>query len=87
MWFRKYLHVDTLALCFDIDQTSVVLVINRTLPELWRHFQNQIRWPSILQWSNLMGNWLEFPSGIGAIDSTPHQIYKPSQKLKDRFAH
>ena len=26
MWFRKYLHVVTLALCFDIDPTSVIRI-------------------------------------------------------------
>ena len=51
MWFRKYLHVDTLALCFDIDPTSVIRIIYRTLPELWRYFQNQIRWPNVLEWA------------------------------------
>ena len=32
-----------------------------------------------------MGNWPEFPNVVDAIDSTPHQIYCPCQKLKDRF--
>ena len=72
MWFRKYLHVDTLALCFDIDPTSVIRIIYTTLPELWRYFQNQIRWPNVLEWGNLMGNWPKFPNVVGAIDSTPH---------------
>ena len=24
-----------------------------------------------------MGNWEEFPNVVGAIDSTPHEIYRP----------
>ena len=85
MWFRKYLHVDTLALCFDIDPTSVIRIIYRTLPELWRYFQNQIRWPNVLEWGNLMGNWPEFPNVVGAIDSTPHQIYRPLSEAQRPF--
>lgn len=52
-------------------------IINRTLPELWRYFQNQIRWPNVLEWTNLMRNWPEFLHSVGAIDSTPHEIYRP----------
>lgn len=77
IWLRKYPQVDTLALWFDVDPTSVIRIIYRTLPELWRYFQNQIRWPNLLEWGNLMGNWPEFPNVIGAIDSTPHEIYCP----------
>ncbi|KXJ29426.1 hypothetical protein AC249_AIPGENE27131 [Exaiptasia diaphana] len=25
----------------------------------------------------MMGNWPEFPSAVGSIDSTPHEIYRP----------
>ena len=32
-----------------------------------------------------MGDWPEFPNVVGAIDSTPHQIYRPYQKLKAPF--
>ena len=36
MWLRKYPHVDSLALWFDIDPTSVNRVLYKTLQELWR---------------------------------------------------
>lgn len=36
MWLRKYPHVDSLALWFDIDPTSVNSVLYKTLQELWR---------------------------------------------------
>ena len=81
MWLRKYLHVDTHALCFDINPTSVISIIYRTLPEPWRYFQNQIRWLHVLEWGNLMGN----PNVIGAIDGTPHQIYRPLSEAQGPF--
>lgn len=77
MWLRKYPHVDSLALWFDIDPMSVVRIIYKILPELWRYFQNQITWLNNNEWANLMGNWPEFPNAVGAIDSTPHEIYRP----------
>lgn len=77
MWLRKYPHVDTLALMFDIDPTSITRIVYKIIPRLWRYFHNQIRWPNNAEWANLMGNWSEFPNVVGAIDSTPHEIYRP----------
>ena len=45
LWLRKYPHVDTLSLWFDIDPSSFVRIVYKVLPELWRYFQNQISWP------------------------------------------
>ena len=42
-----------------------------------RYFQNQISWPTLPEWRNLMGNWEEFPNVVGAIDTTPHEICRP----------
>ena len=55
----------------------VVRIVYKVLPELWRYFQNQISWPTLPEWRNLMGNWEEFPNVVGAIDTTPHEIYRP----------
>ncbi|XP_028515131.1 uncharacterized protein LOC110239909 [Exaiptasia diaphana] len=77
MWLRKYLHVDNLALWFNIDPASVVRIIYKVVPEFWQYFQNQISWPNLQEWNNLAGNWPEFPHVVGAIDSTPHEIYRP----------
>ena len=62
IWLRKYPHVDTLSLWVDIDPSSVVRIVYKVLPELWRYFQNQISWPHLHEWRNLMGNWKEFPN-------------------------
>lgn len=77
IWLRKYPHIDTLALLFDIDPASIVRIIYKILPELWRHFHNQINWANNLEWLNMMGNWPEFPTAVGSIDATPHEIYRP----------
>lgn len=77
IWMRKYPHVDSLALLFDIDPTSVIRIIYKILPEFWRYFKNQVVWPNLNEWNNLMGSWPEFPYVVGAIDVTPHEIYRP----------
>ena len=77
IWLRKYPHLDTLALMFDTDPASIMRIIYKIIPELWQYFQNQIMWPNNAEWTNLMGNWPEFPNVVGAIDSTPHEIYRP----------
>lgn len=77
IWLRKYPHIDTLALLFDIDPASTIRIVYKILPEIWRYFQNQIRWLNNQEWANLMGNWPEFPNAVGCIDSTPHEIYRP----------
>ena len=69
--------METLSLWFDIDPSSVVRIVYKVLPELWRYFQNQINWPTLPEWRNLMGNWEEFLNVVGAIDTTPHEIYQP----------
>ncbi|KXJ10950.1 hypothetical protein AC249_AIPGENE4796 [Exaiptasia diaphana] len=78
IWLRKYPHLDLLSLWFDIDPSSVVRTIHRVLPLMWQYFRNQIVWPNPLAWNNMMGSWPEFPNVVGAIDSSPHEIYRPS---------
>lgn len=85
MWLRKYPHSDNLALWFDIDPSSVVRIIHRVVPELWQYFSNQITWPNAQEWINLRGNWPDFPNTVGAIDSTPHEIYCPSTEPQRLF--
>ena len=77
MWLRKYPHVDTLSLWFDIDLTSVVHIIYELVPELWGYFQNQFSWPNLHERANLVENWPEFPYAVGGVDTTPHEIYRP----------
>ncbi|KXJ08298.1 hypothetical protein AC249_AIPGENE19564 [Exaiptasia diaphana] len=73
------------ALWFDLDPTSVIRIIYRTLPVMWRYFQNQITWPNIAEWRNLIGNWPELPNSVGAIDVTPHEIYCPLSEPQRPF--
>ncbi|XP_031552570.1 uncharacterized protein LOC116289769 [Actinia tenebrosa] len=85
MWLRKYLHVESLALWFDTDPSTVVRIIYRVIPEMWRYFQNQIRWLNVNEWANIRGNWPEFPNAVGAIDATPHEIYRPITEPQRSF--
>ena len=32
-----------------------------------------------------MGNWPEFPNAVGAIDTTPHEIYRPPTEPQRPF--
>ena len=77
LWLWKYPHVDTLSLWFDIDPSSVVRIFYKVLSELWHYFQNQISWPYLHEWRNVMGNWEEFSNVVGAVDTTPHENYRP----------
>lgn len=85
IWLRKYPHLDTLSLLFDIDPASITRIIYKIVPEMWQYFQNQISWPNNAEWINLMGNWHEFPNVVGSIDSTPHEIYRPHTEPQRLF--
>ena len=85
IWLRKYLHVDMLALWFDIDPTSVVRIIYKVLPLMWQYFSNQVVWPNLQEFNNMMGNWSEFPNVVGVIDSSPHEIYRPLTEPQHLF--
>ena len=46
IWIRKYPCIDTLALLFDVSSSNVSNIIHHVVPALWRHFHNQISWPT-----------------------------------------
>ena len=85
IWIRKYPCIDTLALLFDISSSNVSNIIHHIVPALWRHFHNQISWPTIEEWNTLRGNWVSFPNTIGCIDGTPHEIYRPQVEPQREF--
>lgn len=85
LWLRKHLHIECLALWFDVDPSTVTRTIYKIIPELWQYFQNQIRWPNVNEWANLMGNWPEFPNAVGSIDASPHEIYRPITEPQRAF--
>ena len=70
------MHRDTLALLFDVSSSNVSNTIHHVVPVLWRHFHNQISWPTIEEWSTLRGNWVSFSNAVGCIDGTPHETYR-----------
>ena len=85
IWIRKYPCIDTLALLFDVSSSNVSNIIHHVVPALWRHFHNQISWPTIEEWNTLRGNWVSFPNAVGCIDGTPREIYRPQVELQRKF--
>ena len=86
IWIRKYPCIDTLALLFDVSSSNVSNIIHNVAPLLWRHFHNQISWPTIDEWNySLLGNWVSFPNAVGCIDGTPHEIYRPQVEPQRDF--
>ena len=52
---------------------------------LWRHFHAQVSWPGIREWEQMRNKWPEFPSAVGCIDVTPHEIQIPSTEPQREF--
>lgn len=85
LWLRKYPCVDTLALLFDINLSSVSAVIHRVVPVLWHFFRNQVTWPSVDEWENMRATWRSFSAAVGCIDGTPHETYRPETETLENF--
>lgn len=85
IWLRKYPHIDTLALLFDVSPQTVSALIYQETSVLWHYFQHLVDWPSIRQWNAMRGIWREFPNAVGCIDVTPHEIYIPSVEPQRDF--
>lgn len=85
IWLRKYPHLDTLSLLFDIIPQNVSALIVQGIIVLWRHFHSQITWPTNREWNSMRNTWPEFPNAVGCIDVTPHEIYTPSTEPQRNF--
>ena len=80
IWLRKYPHIDTLALIFDVSPQTISALLYQGLGVLWHHFRSEVTWPSIRQWNVMRGTWPMFPNAVGCIDVTPHEIQRPSNE-------
>jgi len=78
IWLRKYPHLDTLAILFDVSPQTVSALLYQGIVVLWRHFHSVIAWPSNREWNAMRNAWREFPNAVGCIDVTPHEIFIPS---------
>ena len=85
IWLRRYPHVHTLALMFDVSPQTVSAYIYQGVIILWRHFRSSVIWPNIREWDALRNNWPEFPDAVGSIDVTPHEIQIPSTEPQREF--
>lgn len=85
MWARKYPHLDSLALLFDVSPQTVQALLYQGILVLWRYFRQIVTWPNIREWNSMRNTWDKFPNALGCIDVTPHEIYMPSTEQQRDF--
>lgn len=85
IWLRKYPHLDTLALLFDVSPQTIQALLYQGILVLWRHFRRMVSWPTVQEWNALRNTWDEFPDALGSIDVTPHEINIPSTEPQRQF--
>lgn len=54
---RKYLHLNTLALLFDVSPQTGCALLYQGISILWQHFNSAISWPSHREWDGMSGAW------------------------------
>lgn len=74
-----------LTILFDVGPQTVQALIFQGILVLWRHFRQNVTWPSIREWHGMRNVWREFPDALGSIDVTPHEIRIPSNKPQRKF--
>ena len=77
VWLRQYCREELVCALFDISLTTVSDEIHHILPILWYLLRDQIRWPTVAQWTLHRKVWPSFPNAVGAIDCTIHRIWRP----------
>lgn len=85
IWLRKYPHLDTLALLFNVSPQTVSALIYQGIIVLWRQFHSQVNWPIYREWNAMRNTWPKFPNTVGCIDVTPHEILIPSNEPQRNF--
>lgn len=85
IWLRKYPHVHTLSLLFNVSPQTVCALLYQGISVLWRHFSLAVTWPSNREWDAMRNTWQHFPNAVGCIDATPHEILVPSIEPQREF--
>lgn len=85
IWLRKYPHLDTLALLFEVSPQTIQALLYQGILVLWRHFRRMVSWPTVQEWNAMRNTRNEFPDALGSIDVTPHEIYIPSTEPQRQF--
>ena len=65
---RKHSHLETIAILFDLDPSSVHHYTHLTLTILWHYFKTQVILLGVAEWAAMSGEWSEFPNTVGCID-------------------
>ena len=85
IWLRKYPHLNTLALLFDVTPQTVCALLYQGISILWHHFNSAVSWPSLREWDVMRGTWQHLPNAVGCIDVMPHEILVLSDKPQCQF--
>lgn len=85
IWLRQYPTYDVLSSLFNISPTAITRDISVITPLLWYYFRSQISWPTVEEWLEYRGRWQVFPSAVGAIDGTLHEIRRPLTEPQHEF--
>ena len=61
IWLRKYPHLDTLSLMFDVSTQTVSALIYQGIIVLWRYFRSNVTWPTNREWNEKRNKLQQFP--------------------------
>ena len=64
---------------------TVTAYIYQEIAILWCHFNSSVTWPTIREWNEMRNTWSEFPTAVGCIDVTPHEIQVPSTESQRKY--
>lgn len=80
IWLRRYPRLHTIGSMFKIDIASISRTVQELVPLLLENFSNEIEWPTENEWRDWAGHWKHFPTCVGIIDATIHEICRPSRR-------
>lgn len=70
---------------FDISPQTVSALLYQWTSILCHYFRSNVSWPTIREWNATRNAWQKFPSAVGCIDVTPHEIQRPSNEPQREF--
>ena len=85
IWLRQYLELHVLPYIFCISKSTVAEEIYHVVPILFTNYRRLIRWHSIRHWNQCLDTFRSFPYAVDLIDTTIHQIRRPSGPLPAEF--
>lgn len=77
IWLRHYPTRPLLSLLFDVNEAVFSQDIQVIIRLLRAYFYRMVQWPTREEWMGMQGSFDYFPSAVGCIDGTLHQINRP----------